>query len=89
MAGFSLHELVRRRIPQVAGVYLAAAWGVLEFTDWVTTRFGWNPAVTNVVICVLALLLPVALCIAWRAKHVTTHEQPPAWLKTFAALAGN
>jgi TolB-like protein/Tfp pilus assembly protein PilF len=67
MASLSVHELVRRRVPQVAGVYLAGAWGVLEFTDWATTRFGGDSGITNAVVFGLALLFPVALAIAWRA----------------------
>jgi len=79
MAGFYLHELIRRRIPQIAGVYLAAAWGILEFTDWVITRFGWDPAVTDMVIYILAFLLPVALIVAWRGKPVAHPGQAAAW----------
>lgn len=78
MAALSFHELLRRRVPQVAGVYLAAAWGILEFTDWATTRFAWNPEIINAVILGLALLLPVALAIAWRAAPATGPAPIPA-----------
>lgn len=68
MASRSVQELVRRRIPHVAAAYLAGGWGVLEFTDWATTRFGGDPEITDAVVLGLALLFPVALAIAWRAS---------------------
>lgn len=37
----SLFEnLMRRRVPQIAGMYIAAMWLVIELGDWVTERFG-------------------------------------------------
>ena len=39
MSANLVSELLRRRVPQVVGVYLAAGWGLLEFTDWATGRF--------------------------------------------------
>lgn len=68
MAALSLKELIRRRIPHVAGVYLAAGWGAIEFTEWATERFAWSPGVTDAVIVCLAILLPVALVVAWRVS---------------------
>jgi adenylate cyclase len=64
--GRTLHELLRRRVPQVLGVYLAAAWGLLEFTDWAVTRFGLERNWTNDVMVLLALLLPIVLWTAWK-----------------------
>jgi len=66
MASLSAGELVRRRIPHVAAAYLAGGWGVLEFTDWATTRFGGSPEITDAVVLGLALMFPVALAIAWK-----------------------
>jgi TolB-like protein/Tfp pilus assembly protein PilF len=81
MASVSMHELVRRRIPHVAAAYLAGGWGVLEFTDWATTRFGGDPEITNAVVLGLALMFPVALAIAWKAAPrtgaaLTGHGRP-------------
>jgi adenylate cyclase len=64
--GRTLLELLRRRVPQVLGVYLAAAWGLLEFTDWAVTRFGLERNWTNDVLVLLALLLPIVLWTAWK-----------------------
>ena len=32
-------DLVRRRVPQILGIYLAVGWGMLEFTDWLVNRY--------------------------------------------------
>lgn len=64
--GRTLFELLRRRVPQVLGIYLAAAWGLLEFTDWSVTRFELQRNWTTDVLVVLALLLPVVLWAAWK-----------------------
>ena len=70
MRSFSFQEFVRRRTLRVAGVYLAAAWGVLEFTDWVSNRFGLPSVLLNVVIGGLVVLFPVVLVFTWRLQSV-------------------
>lgn len=67
MSRLSVAELVRRRVPQVVGVYLAAGWGALEFTDWASARFGWGPAILDAVILGLFVLFPVTVALAWRS----------------------
>ena len=76
-----LRELFRRRVPQVAGIYLAAGWGLLEFSDWATARYGLGPAISGgVLITWLVLVLPVAW-MAWRLGERTpsapSREAPP------------
>lgn len=66
----SVRTLFRRRVPQVAGVYLAAAWGLLEFTDWATTRFGLSRHLPDMVVFFLVLGLGATLWIAWRRGEV-------------------
>jgi TolB-like protein/Flp pilus assembly protein TadD len=58
-------EIVRRRIPQFVGVYLAAGWGLLEFTDWAMRRFAWTVPVTDYVVGGLILFLPLVIYTAW------------------------
>lgn len=58
--------LLERRIPQVAGVYLATSWALLEFLSWAAERGHVPAAVPDRVLAVLALLLPAALLVAWR-----------------------
>jgi len=62
-----LSELLRRRVPQVVGVYLAAAWGVIEFSDWAVTRFGLDRALSGWVLAGLSILLPFVAVGSWRS----------------------
>jgi TolB-like protein/Flp pilus assembly protein TadD len=64
--GTKIAELVRRGVPQVLGVYLAASWGLLEFTDWAVVRFSLARDWTTGVLAVLAASLPLVLWAAWR-----------------------
>jgi TolB-like protein len=61
-----LRELTRRRVPQLVGLYLAAGWGLLEFTDWATGRFGLSGILEDAVVVSWAALLPVVAVLAWR-----------------------
>ncbi|UCC70998.1 MAG: tetratricopeptide repeat protein [Gemmatimonadota bacterium] len=60
-----LRELVRRRVPEYVGIYLAAGWGLLEFTDWATNHFDWTLPVTDYVVGAWLLCLPVVIYAAW------------------------
>lgn len=66
MSDTLMAELLRRRVPQVTGVYLAAGWGLLEFTDWAVGRFEASSGVTDVVIGVWVIFLPIVGALAWR-----------------------
>ena len=59
-------SLLHRRVPHVLGIHLAGGWGVLEFTNWATVRFGWPPAIPDVVVGVWLASLPVVAALAWR-----------------------
>lgn len=61
-----LSELMRRRIPQVVGLYLAAGWGVLQFIDWAVGHFDLMEGLTNLVAALWLLLLPFVVLVAWR-----------------------
>jgi len=79
--GKAIAELLRRRIPQVVGIYLAAAWGLLEFTDWTVVRFELDAPLVTLVLAGLALLLPLVVWGAWRfgedAQVAPVRELPP------------
>jgi TolB-like protein/Tfp pilus assembly protein PilF len=62
-------ELLRRRVPQVVGVYLAAGWGLLEFTDWATGRFELSTGATDIVVGAWILFLPIVAGAAWHLGH--------------------
>lgn len=62
----SVHELFRRRVPQVTGVYLAAGWALIEFSDWTVGRFALSTRVTDVLMVVLLFGLPFVVLVVWR-----------------------
>ncbi len=59
-------ELLRRRVPQVVGVYLAAGWGLLEFTDWAIGRFALSNGAEDLVVGAWIVFLPFVATLAWR-----------------------
>jgi hypothetical protein len=61
-----LRELMRRRVPQMVGLYLAAGWGLLEFTDWAAGRFGFSGSLEDAVVVSWAILLPVVAILVWK-----------------------
>lgn len=64
--GRGVEELMRRRVPHVLGLYMAAGWGVLEFTDWIMVRFGVTAPVDTAIFLSGCLALPVVGWMAWR-----------------------
>ncbi|UCC24652.1 MAG: tetratricopeptide repeat protein [Gemmatimonadales bacterium] len=77
----TVHEMLRRRMPQVLGIYLAAGWGLLEFSDWAVNRFQIQTNVVGLVLLSLAAFLIPVLWIAWRVagdvKEPLEVEAPP------------
>lgn len=61
-----VRELLRRRVLSILGLYLAAAWGLLEFSDWATGRFDWPARFEDGVVLTCVLLLPVVMGLAWK-----------------------
>ncbi|MCL7964837.1 MAG: tetratricopeptide repeat protein [marine benthic group bacterium] len=64
MADFG-RELLRRRVPQIVGAYLAGGWILLEFTDWAVNRYVLSAHVTDFVVASWLLLLPAVAILAW------------------------
>jgi tetratricopeptide (TPR) repeat protein len=60
-----VQELFRRRVPHILGVYLAAGWAVLEFTDFLVNRFVLSPHLTDFAMLAWVLLVPSVLMLAW------------------------
>jgi tetratricopeptide (TPR) repeat protein len=61
----SVSDLFRRRVPQILGVYLAAGWGMLEFTDWVVNRYSLSPHLIDLSLVAWALMIPTVLILAY------------------------
>lgn len=72
-----ISELLRRGVPQVVGVYLAAGWGLLEFTDWATGRFDLSNGATDLVVGAWIIFLPVVAGAAWRLGHPDRRRRTP------------
>jgi len=66
MRRLTICQLLRRRVPHVVGVYLAAGWGMLEFSDWLMAELGLADRWLLLVVAVLVAGLPVAIVVAWR-----------------------
>ncbi len=60
-----LKDLMARRVPHILGLYLAAGWGVLEFTDWVVNRYVLSPHFTDLALVAWALMIPTVLMLAY------------------------
>lgn len=79
-----VRELLRRRVPQIVGGYLATSWVLLEFTDWAVGQYALSPALTNLVVTALLFLLPAVAILAWR--HGAPGED--GWTRMDAAVIG-
>ena len=79
-----IKKLMDRRVPQLTGLYIVAAWGFLQFVDWAVEQYALSPALINLVVTALLLLLPMIVVLAWR------HGAPgaDAWTKVDAAVVG-
>jgi Tfp pilus assembly protein PilF len=58
-------ELLRRRVSQILGIYLAVGWGVLEFTDWLVNRYLLSPHLLDFSLVAWATMIPTVLLLAW------------------------
>lgn len=54
-------NLTERRVPQYTAIYLGAAWGLVQFVDFIGTRYALSPAWTDLTLVALALLLPTVM----------------------------
>ena len=80
MPGF-IARVVERRLPHVVGVYLAAAWAVLEFAAWADARYALRAPLVDGVFLIVAVLLVPTIVIAWRRgprPNVGMRAEPPA-----------
>ena len=61
----ALSELLRRRVLHIVGVYLAAGWGLIEFSDWATARFRLDGVLSGWLLALLVVGLPVVFIASW------------------------
>ena len=74
--GRFVSELLERRVPHILGVYLAAAWALIEFSSWAEGRYGLEAPIVTVVFGGLALLLVPTLWMAWTVGGQTPRRPP-------------
>jgi TolB-like protein len=60
-----IHEIRRRKVVRVALVYVATAFAVVQAADVMLPRMGVPEWVTNLVVALAVLGLPIALVLAW------------------------
>ena len=58
-------ELMRRRVPQILGLYLGAAWIILEFTNLIVGRYLLSDTWVDMVLITLLALIPTVAMMAW------------------------
>ena len=60
-----IDNLLRRRVLQFVGMYIAATWLVIELGDWVTERFNLPADFTSYVFIAMLVLLPSVIIFAY------------------------
>lgn len=58
-------DLMARRVPHALGLYLAAGWAVLEFTDWVVNRYMLSPHLADLALAFWGLMIPTVVMLAY------------------------
>ncbi|UCF19641.1 MAG: hypothetical protein JSU87_17280 [Gemmatimonadota bacterium] len=56
---------MKRRVPQILGLYLAAGWGVLEFIDWLVEQYSLSPDLAELALLAWAIMIPTVLILAY------------------------
>lgn len=54
-------DLWERRLPQFFATYLGVCWGILQFLNFVCSRYHWNSSVIDMFLIFAALLIPAVL----------------------------
>ena len=60
-----LKKLLARRVPQILGVYIAAAWLTVEMGEWITGLLGWPEQLVIYAFVLLVAFLPAVVLLAW------------------------
>ena len=57
------------------GSYLVGCWAIVQFIDWIVTRYDYANSWTDLLLRFMVLLLPGILLIAWRKTSNTTKNK--------------
>jgi len=58
-------DLIRRRVPQILGVYLVACWLIVQFVKWMANRFMLSPHLPDFSLVVLLSMVPAVSILAY------------------------
>ena len=58
-------KLLARRVPQIVGLYVAAAWLTVEMGQWIVGLLGWPEKLVVYVFVLLVVMLPSVVTLAW------------------------
>ncbi|MFK8013987.1 MAG: tetratricopeptide repeat protein [Gammaproteobacteria bacterium] len=67
-------SLVKRRVPQILGLYLGGCWVVIEFVSFLTERYLLSDALTDLTLVALFTMTPAVAAMAW--FHGTPGKDP-------------
>ena len=67
-------KLIRRRVPQILGLYLGACWVAVEFVNFLTQRYLLSDALTDLTLIALFAMTPAVIAMAW--FHGTPGKDP-------------
>ena len=74
-------RIMSRRVPHLVGGYLLASWALLEFIDWMVTRYGWSGAWVDALLAAFAIQVPVVAYLAWcHGRPGQDRWYPAQWL---------
>lgn len=80
-----INAIIKRRLPQIIGVYIAGLWLCVEIADWLSERFNIIPDFSAYVFVVLLCMVPAVIYIAW--KHGQPGKDEWTWVQSFAVTS--
>ena len=60
-----LDEVIKRRMPQFVGVYIAIGWTIIQFTDWLTQRYQYSPHLVDLALAIIISMIPSILVLSY------------------------
>ena len=58
-------DLLKRRVPQIIGVYLAGCWAFIQFIIWIVDEFALSPYLPQLSFILLVSMLPTVILLAY------------------------
>ncbi len=58
-------NLLNRRVPQIAGIYLGVGWGIVQFIDWIVNRYLLSPHLVELAFVILISFVPSVIIMAY------------------------